>query len=166
MDTLGAEARLEEKRRILLVDDDRAILASFRDLLLPRGYDVDTAETGREAINKSNTKYYNLAVIDIKLPDMEGTELLANLHKNYPKTKKIMITGYPTLETAVNSVNLRADAYLVKPVPPEEFLRMVDQQIHEQSSEESVTEEKVLDWVEGRYRKVKDKGRPAQVVRS
>ena len=82
---------MEEKRRILLVDDDRAILASFRDLLLPRGYDVDTAETGREAINKSNTKFYNLAVIDIKLPDMEGTELLANLHKNYPKTKKIMI---------------------------------------------------------------------------
>ncbi|HZY46437.1 MAG TPA: response regulator [Candidatus Bathyarchaeia archaeon] len=150
------EARLEAKHRILLVDDDKAILTSFRDLLLPLGYDVDVAETGREALDKSDSKFYSLAIIDIKLPDMEGTELLARLRKNYPKTRKVMITGYPTLENAVNSVNLRADAYLVKPVAPEEFLRVVDEQIREQSSEENVTEEKMFHWVEGRYRKVKD----------
>jgi len=149
---------MEPKHRILLVDDDRAILDSFRGLLLPLGYDVDTAETGKEAIEKSSSRFYNLAIIDIKLQDMEGTELLAKLHQNYPKTKKIMITGYPTLENAGNSLNLQADSYLVKPVRPEDFLKVVDEKLKEQSADEEVTEEKVLHWVEGRYRKIKDRG--------
>lgn len=158
---------MEPKHNILLVDDDKAILDSFRDLLVPRGYNVDTAETGREAIEKSNARFYHAAVIDIKLPDMEGTDLLAKLAKNYPRTRKIMITGYPTFENAVNSVNLKADAYLVKPVDPEEFLRVVDEKVMEQWEEEKVSREKVMDWVETRYRKVKDKlQRTANVPRS
>ncbi len=144
------------RQRILLVDDDRDILSSFRELLTIHGYDVDTARTGREATDKSVAKVYNLAVIDMKLPDMEGIELLARFHRNYPRPKKIMITGYPTMENAISSVNLQADAYIIKPVNPEEFLRLVEEKLREQTEEDEITEEKMKNWEESQQRKSKD----------
>src|SRR5262245_7053216 len=135
------------RKSILLVDDDRAILSSFKDLLVPHGYDVDTSETGRDAVNMSISKVYDLVIIDMKLPDMEGTELLARLHWSHPRPKKIIITGYPTQENAISSVNLHADAYLVKPVTPSEFLRVVDEKIKEKTNEEEITRERVAHWI-------------------
>src|SRR5215467_6905456 len=146
---------MQRKSAILLVDDDKAILASFRDILESRGYEVDTAQTGREAVDKSIAKVYNLAIIDMKLPDMEGTELLARFHSSHPRPKKIVVTGYPTMENAVLSVNLHADAYLVKPVQPDEFLRVVDEKIREKMDEEIVTEAKIRNFYEDRERKAK-----------
>jgi len=142
---------------ILVIDDDRAILDTFRTLLEREGHEVDVAENGAEAIDKSQKKYYDLAVIDVKLPDMEGTQLLSNLRSNFPRTKKIVITGYPALENAAMAVNLRADAYIVKPVKPQEFLKIVKEKLQEHDEEENVTEEKVMDWVETRYLKAKQK---------
>lgn len=142
---------------ILVIDDDRVILDTFRTLLEREGHEVDVAENGAEAIDKSQKKYYDLAVIDVKLPDMEGTQLLSKLRLNFPKTKKIVITGYPALDSAAMAVNLRADAYLVKPVKPQEFLKIVKEKLQEHSEEENVTEGKVMDWVETRYLKTKHK---------
>lgn len=68
-----------EKKSILVVDDDKTILKSLKTLLELEGYSVDTVETGQEAIEKSKTEFYNLALLDIKLQDMEGTELLATM---------------------------------------------------------------------------------------
>ena len=76
----------------------------------------------KEAIEKSYENDYNLAIIDIKLPDGEGTSLLTTLHEISPKTLKIMLTGYPTLGNSVNSLNGGADAYLIKPVDVEKLL--------------------------------------------
>ncbi|HDJ05117.1 MAG TPA: response regulator, partial [Candidatus Bathyarchaeota archaeon] len=101
------------KKSILIVDDDRAILSSLEKILQLEGYSVDTAETGREAIEKAKNRFYNLMLLDIKLPDMEGTELLRAVDETEPKMVKIMVTGYPTLENAVKSLNLGADAYLM-----------------------------------------------------
>ena len=97
-------------KNILIVDDDRGILKSFKDILEPEGYSVDTAETALEAVEKCRVRPYNLAIIDIKLRDVEGTDLLARVHEILPRARKIMITGYPSLESAVDSVNLQADA--------------------------------------------------------
>src|SRR5262245_48484603 len=152
---------MERKPTILLVDDDRAILASFRDMLTRKGYDVDTAQTGREAIDKSIARAYNLAVIDIKLPDMEGTELLARFHGAHPRPKKIVVTGFPTMENAVVSLNVQADAYLVKPVKPEEFLRVVEEKLREKAEEEIITEERVATWLDNRDRKARERSQRA-----
>ncbi|MFQ5712375.1 MAG: response regulator [Candidatus Geothermarchaeales archaeon] len=72
---------------------------------------VDTTETGREAIEKSEAQFFNLALRDIKLPDMEGTKLLTKMHRTTPWMVKIMVTGHAILENAVEALNLRADAY-------------------------------------------------------
>ena len=139
------------RKSILIVDDDRGILKSFKDILEPEGYSVDTAETALEAVEKSKAHPYNLAIIDIKLRDIEGTDLLARVHEILPRARKIMITGYPSLENAVDSVNFQADAYVIKPVSPENFLKVVAENMDKQLETERMNEDKVVGWVESRY---------------
>ena len=146
-----------EKKRILVVDDDETILKSFKEILESRGYLVETAKTGLEALEKSEDQHYDLALLDIKLPDIEGTELLVEMHEGTPRMMKVMVTGHASLENAVESLNLGADAYLVKPVKPEELLRIVEEKLKEQEEAERMSEEKVAEWIEHRLRKLQDK---------
>ena len=147
-------SKRREKKSILVVDDDEAILATFKGILEKEGYSVDTAKTGGEAIEKSEAHFYNLALLDIKLPDMDGTKLLTGLHRNVPNMMKVMVTGYPSMENAVESVNLKADAFLIKPVNPEELLKVVEEKLREQEEAENMTEEKVTEWIKTRMRKL------------
>lgn len=136
------------------MDDDEAIVDVIKKILELKGYNVDTARSGQEAIQKTRAKYYNLALLDIKLPDMEGTYLLSRIHKDIPKMMKIMITGYASLENAVDSLNLGADAYLIKPVETEKLLRTVEEKLREQEEAESMNQEKVTEWIKSRIRKI------------
>ena len=145
-----------KKKSILIVEDDKAILKSLKDILQSEGYSVDTAETGREAIQKSKEKFFNMALLDIKLPDMEGTKLLVTMHENLPKMVKIMITGYPSVENAVEALNRGADAYIMKPVKPEKLLALIEEKLEKQSQAEKMTEKKVVDWIKTRARKLED----------
>ncbi|MBS7646204.1 response regulator [Candidatus Bathyarchaeota archaeon] len=146
---------MEEVKTILIVDDDEAILQSLKAILEMKGYKVETAETGKEAIEKSRKKIYNLAILDIKLPDMEGTELLVKMHETMPRMMKIMLTGYPSLENAVKSLNLGADAFLMKPVNPKELLKVVEEKLREQTEIEMLSEDKVKQWIETRMKKLR-----------
>ena len=65
-----------KKKKILIVDDDKDLLKTLTGILETEGYEVNTAETGKDAIDKCKDQFYNLALLDIKLPDIEGTELL------------------------------------------------------------------------------------------
>lgn len=107
---------MNEQLRILVIDDDESIRTTMAAILESEGYNVDTAENGKEAIVKSNSDLYRVALIDFRLPDMEGTELLTALRETTPKMAKIMVTGYPTVQNAIDCVNRHADAYFVKPV--------------------------------------------------
>ena len=144
--------------RLLIVDDDEAILRNLERILSLEGYETDTARTGREAIEKTRRNFYNLALLDIKLPDMEGTELLRKMHETFPEMIKIMVTGYPDLENAIKSLNFGADAYLIKPVSVQELLDVVKQKLDEQRNMEKMTEEKVKRWIETRIRKLRHGG--------
>lgn len=139
------------------MDDDRDILKSLKDILQSKGYDVEMAETGQSAIEKTKTKYFNIALLDIKLPDIEGTELLARIHREKPQMMKIMITGYPSLDNAVKALNLGADAYIMKPVNPENLLKVVEEKLREQKEAEGMTEEKIAEWIENRIQKLEQK---------
>ena len=144
----------ENKPCILIVEDDSNIRETLSALLQKKGYSTDTAKNGQEAIEKSKTKYFNLALLDIKLPDMEGTKLLTTMHETLPKMVKIMITGYPSLENAVEALNHGADAYIIKPVKPEKLLALIEEKLKKQSQAEKMTEEKVVDWVKTRASKI------------
>ena len=117
------------KKTILVVDDDKSILRTFSRILQKSGYEIDTAETGKEAMEKTENRYYDLALVDIRLPDMDGTDLLAKLKKPLQQTVKIMITGFPSLETGVKALDEGADAYLVKPVKPQELLILFEEKL-------------------------------------
>ncbi len=116
-------------KTILVVDDDKSILRTFTRILQKNGYEIDSAETGKEAIGKADTKQYDLALVDIRLPDMDGTDLLAKMKKPLQHTIKIMITGFPSLESGVKALDEGADAYLVKPVKPEELLMLIEEKL-------------------------------------
>ena len=149
----------KNKPNILIVEDDTNIRVPLSTILQQKGYNTDTAKTGKEAIQKSKAKFYNLALLDIKLPDMEGTKLLTTMHETLPKMVKIMITGYPSLENAVEALNHGADAYVIKPVKPEKLLALIEEKLEEQSQADKMTEEKVTGWIETRVRKIEDDAR-------
>jgi len=152
--------------KILIVDDSESILKTFSQVLHDVGYVVDTAQTGKEAIGKSNANFYNLALIDIRLPDMEGTKLLTALKETTPKMVKIIVTGYPSLNNAVEAVNKGADGYLIKPAHMEELLKVVRENLQRQHDAEAYSERKVEEFVETRFRKLEadEKREPTKTV--
>ncbi|MEM3727600.1 MAG: response regulator [Candidatus Bathyarchaeia archaeon] len=148
---------LREKASILIVDDDTDICRTLSLILEAEGYNVDAVNTGKEAIEKSKEKAYNVALLDIVLPDMPGTELLKKLHETTPKTIKIMVTGYPNLQNAVESLNYNADAYLIKPVNYEKLLQVIEEKLERQREEEILTTEKIAAFVKTRTQKLLQK---------
>jgi DNA-binding NtrC family response regulator len=123
---------MKSQGNLLLVDDDRHVLASMADWLRDQGYTVDTASNvaeGRSAVDRTP---YDLALVDIRLGDEDGFELLVYCRKNRPATSVIMMTGYGTVETAIEAIRLGAFDFLTKPLINEELLvaiqRALDQQ--------------------------------------
>jgi len=144
----------ERNPSILIVEDDKNIRETLSTIFQQKGYKTDTAKTGQEAVQKSKTQFFNLVLLDIKLPDMEGTQLLMTMQETLPKMMKIMITGYPSLKNAVEALNLGADAYIIKPVKPEKLLALIEEKLKEQQQAEKITEKKVTEWIKTRARKL------------
>jgi DNA-binding NtrC family response regulator len=145
-----------ERARILVVDDDETIRKVMSTILKEKGYIVDTAETGKEAIEKSNTNFYNLALIDMRLPDMEGTKLLTTLRETTPKMVKIIVTGYPSLQNAMEAVNKNADAYILKPVTMEKVLATIKEHLEKQQQAKKYSEEKIAEFIEMRANQLEE----------
>ena len=145
---------MSEPARILVIDDEESIRRTVSIILRHAGYSVDTAENGKEAIEKSELNFYNLALIDIRLPDMEGTELLAALKETTPRMVKIILTGYPALQNAVTAINKGVDAYLIKPLEPRELLRVVKEHLDKQEQERMYSQERVAEFVETRFKEL------------
>lgn len=143
-----------KRARIIIVDDDEGIRETLSAILQEEGYQVDTAETGKQAIEKTNARLYNLALIDIRLPDIEGIDLLREIKDTVPKIRKIIVTGYPTLQNAMEAVNRGADAYVLKPFDVAKVLRIIEEQLEKQQSEKKYSQEKVTEFIETRVKEL------------
>lgn len=143
-----------KKQKILIVEDDKNIRETIQSILQQSGYETDVAETGQEAEQKIKEKFYNLALLDIKLPDIEGTQLLTKVHESTPNTVKIMVTGYPSLENSIEALNFGADAYVTKPVKPAKLLNLIKEKLEKQVQNDQMTESKVTDWIKNRARQL------------
>lgn len=128
---------MSEKKRILVVDDDINVRDQLNDYLTAEGYNVDTAETGEEAINKATKNFFDLTLLDIKLQDMTGAEVLRKIRDKSPRTIVIMVTGYPSIDNTVESLNLGANAYIVKPIKPDELLQYITAKFKEYDDKSS-----------------------------
>jgi two-component system alkaline phosphatase synthesis response regulator PhoP len=118
-----------EGKRILLVDDDETILAPFQFILQKEGYQVDTASTGRQALEKAKEMEYQMVISDIKLPDVQGIEVAGKIREQYRDTRLIIITGFPDLADSLETIDLGIDEILIKPIKPDELLRAVKESI-------------------------------------
>lgn len=110
-------------KRIIIIDDDKNILRIFTSLLQRKGHIVDAAETGKEALEKIHREQYDVALIDVVLPDANGLDLLRSIPS---KTKKIIITGTQREEGMGKAISEGADAYLLKPVKLEKLLQIIE----------------------------------------
>jgi DNA-binding response OmpR family regulator len=125
-----------DQKHILVVDDE-SVLGTIARILELEGYRVETARTGREAIEKSQRGFYNLAIIDIRLPDMDGTGLLTAMRDTTPTTPrmiKIMLTGHASAGDRTETIKENADSYVVKPIEVDELLRTIKNHLEKQEN--------------------------------
>ncbi len=127
---------------ILVVDDDMGVRKVLSSILFEAGYFVETVENGKQAIRASEKTRFDLALIDIKLPDMEGTELLQRLKEKQPHMVKIIITGFPTFENAMETVNEGANGYVLKPFDIPKLLEMIRKHLSRETAEH------ISNWIE------------------
>lgn len=123
---------MKDKERILIVDDDLGFLQVAQRILQLKGYEVDTAPSAAEAILRAKESFYHVAILDISLPDIDGTELLSRLLSLHPDILPIMLTGHSSVQNAVQSLNRGAFAYLEKPLDPEYLLSVITRGLEKQ----------------------------------
>ena len=121
------------KKKILLVEDDEYVLGSIKILLNKEGYEVNTALNGLEALGLYRKDSYDLVIADLKMPQMDGIELLKQLKLEFPDVSLIMMTAYGSIRTAVDAMKMGAYDYVAKPVSAEE-IRLVIQRAFERQN--------------------------------
>jgi len=102
--------------RILVVDDEERLCQSLDTLLTKAGYQIDTALNGKDALAQTRSQRYDLVISDIKLPEMNGIELLQQLRKDDPEAMVVLMTAYASLDTAMAAINMGAYDYMMKPI--------------------------------------------------
>ncbi|HUK49761.1 MAG TPA: response regulator [Terriglobales bacterium] len=138
------------KRKMLLIDDDQSITQAVAAIFEKEGYAVKAVQTGEAAMEESTKAFYHIALVDIKLPDMMGTELLGKLRSLNKKMVVIIVTGYPTLDNAVQALNMGADAYIMKPFDPRSLVLTVKDKNDESMKTEEITSKKIAEFVTSR----------------
>ena len=104
--------------KVLAVDDEQVVCESIRRVLTAEGYEVATSTSSRAALDLLKRESYDLLLLDIKMPEMDGIEMLRAARDVSPDTEVLIVTGYATIETAVEAIKLGAFDYLEKPVSP------------------------------------------------
>jgi DNA-binding response OmpR family regulator len=134
-----------------VVDDDQKIQEMLFEILTDKGYSVTCVGDGKKAVAESFKQLFNLALIDIHLPDMEGIELISKLRKSEPEMIKIIITGYATLDNSIEAANKGIDGYIVKPFDPRKLTSLIDSKLKEQRKKIQFDEKKVAEYIELRH---------------
>ncbi|MGA9116667.1 MAG: response regulator [Bacteroidota bacterium] len=122
---------MAEKRKILVVDDEEALRMVLGSELQSEGYEVGLAAAGDEAITELHKKQYDLILLDIKMPGMNGFDVLKHVKENYPATKVIMLTGFADLKNAIESKKLGAEDFVSKPYDLVDLLTTIERVMSE-----------------------------------
>ena len=111
---------------ILIVEDDPSVANNLKVILTEEGYDADVAMTGETALDKFRSNGFDLVVVNLQLPDINGMDVIRQVNEEKPEIKILVITGYPSVSTAVESAKIGVSDYLRKPFTDEEFKTSVD----------------------------------------
>ena len=121
--------------RILIVDDDADIRKVLSSILSEEGYLVAAVENGKQALKATENQFFDLALIDVELPGIKGTELLHKLKETQPRMVKIILTGFPSFENAMKAVNEGADGYILKPFEGGKLLKTIRKHLDQKANE-------------------------------
>jgi DNA-binding NtrC family response regulator len=113
------------KGKILVIDDEDIVRLSCSRTLVPEGYELKMAKNGTEGLKMLEEDAFDLVLTDLKMPNMDGIEVLANIKENWPATDVVIVTGYQTVETAVKAIKLGAFDYIEKPFTPDSLIATV-----------------------------------------
>jgi DNA-binding NtrC family response regulator len=119
-------------RKVLVIDDEPIVRISSKRTLAPEGYDVTLAESGRTGIEILEKETFDLILLDLKMPDMGGIEVLKVVMERWPNTKVIIVTGYSTVDTAVEALRIGAFNHIEKPFTPDSLLAAVNEVFEKQ----------------------------------
>jgi DNA-binding NtrC family response regulator len=114
-----------EKKKALVIDDEQIVLESVSALLTDEGFEVDTSLDGRQGLDWAIERSYDVVLTDIRMPDIGGMKVLRDVKRINPTLPVIMITGYASVESAVQAMKLGAAEYIEKPFEPEQLLDAV-----------------------------------------
>jgi len=114
-------------RRILVVDDEPIVNESCRRVLSGHGFDVDTTQSGRDGVTRACAQHFDLVITDLKIPDLDGMDIVRTLRAQRPDTRIVIITGYGTVPSAVEAMGLGVSDYIEKPFTPEQLREAVEQ---------------------------------------
>ena len=120
--------------KILVVDDDSTICETLAMILEEEGYLADKALCGKEAIELSRSNSYDIAIVDSRLPDIEGERLLVKFKEMVPGMTQIMMTGNQSCNTALLPVNYIPDAFFIKPINVDKLLEKIDELLQKQEN--------------------------------
>jgi len=113
------------KKKLLVIDDEQIVLNSVKKILGQTEYEVDTTLSGRQGLEWALSRSYDLVLTDVRMPDMGGMLILRDIKKSKPSLPVIIITGYATVQTAMQAMKLGAAEYVEKPFTPDQLLRAV-----------------------------------------
>ncbi|MFC1782066.1 response regulator [Planctomycetota bacterium] len=122
-----------DRRRILVIDDEPTILESCKRIFAERDFDVETAASAKEGLERAMRGYFDCALIDLKLPDMDGMEIIRNTREKRSSMPVLIITGYGTDDSAAEASRLGVSAYINKPFTPEQLVEAVENAIQDMS---------------------------------
>lgn len=130
--------------RVLLVDDEERFLNTTKILLDKRGLDTSIATNGQDAIKILETKIIDVVILDVKMPGMDGVEVLNRIKNKYPLIEVIMLTGHASVESAVEGLKMGAFDYIMKPCDIPELTEKIKQAYErKQSAEEKIRKAKI-----------------------
>jgi CheY-like chemotaxis protein len=127
-----------ENVRILVIDDEEIVHASLKKILTRVGYDIQSAFSAKDGLKQLDQVQYNLIIVDLMMPEMNGIQFLEALRERTSRPPVLMITGYPTISTAVQALRLGAVDYIAKPFTRKELLSPVHRALSLPEEENSI----------------------------
>ena len=127
--------------KILIVDDEPGVRESLSEVLKIWGYQVESSESGAEALEILKVSDIDLVLLDLRLPGMDGVEVMGEIRKYHPDTRIIIITGFGTMESAIEAIRSGAQDYLLKPYKSEDILISISKAL---SEKETKTRKEIL----------------------
>jgi len=120
---------MSDKNRILIVDDDETVRWSYLRSLASSACDVETAGNGEQALQTMEQDPFDVVLLDMRMPGQDGLSVLRTIKQKWPESEVVIITGYPTMDSAKEAVRLGAYDYVAKPVGPQDVINVTDRAI-------------------------------------